>query len=107
MDENIDISKNIEINQALKEFETKSSQEQVQQNIAAAPVSNVPKIVQLVMKCSGGAIKQEKQAEYVLLGFVVVAIIVSLFLVFRGRGNKQQKPPVVVLEQIKLMPVNR
>src|SRR3989344_4958843 len=40
------------------------------------------KIIKLVMKYSGGAVKDERQAEYVLLGFVVVAIIVSLFLFF-------------------------
>lgn len=44
--------------------------------------TNTPKIVQWVMKISGGAIKEQKQAEYVLFGFVIVALIVSLFLVF-------------------------
>ncbi|MFH0803895.1 MAG: hypothetical protein V1877_02145, partial [Candidatus Tagabacteria bacterium] len=39
-----------------------------------------PKIIQWTMKCSGGLIKNEKQAQYALLGFVVVAIIISLFL---------------------------
>ncbi len=44
-----------------------------------------PKIVQLVMKWSGGTIS-ENQAGYVLFGFVAVAIIVSLFLFFSGGG---------------------
>jgi hypothetical protein len=87
VDENIDLSKNIEINQALKEFEVKSDIEQVKQSITVSPTSDSPKIVQLIMKISGGAIKDERQAEYVLLGFVVVAIIVSLFLVFSGGGG--------------------
>ena len=43
-----------------------------------------PKIVQWVIKYSGGYIKDEKQANYVLLGFVVVAIIVFLMVVFGG-----------------------
>jgi hypothetical protein len=88
MDEEIKIQGNIDINQALKEFETKSSQEQMRQTITAAPISNVPKIVQLVIKWSGGAIKEERQAEYVLLGFVIVAIIVSLFLILGGGTSK-------------------
>lgn len=43
-----------------------------------------PKIVQWVIKYSGGYVKDEKQASYVLLGFVAVAVIVSLFLIFGG-----------------------
>ena len=45
-----------------------------------------PKIVEWVIKYSGGTIKYEEQANYVLLGFVVVAIIISLFLVWGGGG---------------------
>jgi hypothetical protein len=41
-----------------------------------------PKVIQWVIKYSGGAIKDEKQASYVLLGLVAVAIIISLFLIF-------------------------
>ena len=44
------------------------------------------------MKISGGAIKEQKQAEYMLFGFVVVAIIVSLFLFFWRRGGQQAIP---------------
>ena len=45
-----------------------------------------PRIVQWTMWYSGGLVKDERQAQYVLLGFVVAAIIVSLFLTFGGRG---------------------
>lgn len=41
-----------------------------------------PKIIQWTMKCSGGLIKNEKQAQYAILGFVALAIIISLFLFF-------------------------
>jgi len=47
-----------------------------------------PKIIQLVIKCSGGYIKNEKQASNVLILLVVVAIIISLFLVFSGNNQK-------------------
>ncbi len=46
-----------------------------------------PKIVEWVIKYSGGAIKDEKQASYVLIGFVAVAIVVSLFLFFGGGSS--------------------
>ena len=49
--------------------------------------TSTPKIVEWVIKYSGGLVKDEKQASYVLIGFVVVAIIVSLFLIFGG-GNE-------------------
>jgi len=42
-----------------------------------------PTIIQLVVKWSGGSIS-ERQAEYVLFGFVILAIAVSLFLFFSG-----------------------
>jgi len=106
MDENIDLSKNTEINEALKEFEEKSGAEQIQKVPEAPKDFEPPKIVQWVMKLFGGAIKDERQAEYVLLGFVIVAIGISLYLFF-GSGNKQPKIPAEVLEQMKLMPINR
>ncbi|MBU2524642.1 hypothetical protein KKG71_05635 [Patescibacteria group bacterium] len=46
-----------------------------------------PKIVQLVIKYSGGTVKDERQANYVLIGFVVVAIVVSFFLFFSGGSD--------------------
>ncbi len=56
-----------------------------------------PKIVQWVIKYSGGSIKDENQANYFLIGFVVVAIVVSFFLLFgggyNGRTNAVPPPP--------------
>ncbi len=54
---------------------------------------NPPKIVQWVIQYSNGAIKDEDHANYVLLGFVVVVIGISVFL-FSGLGIKSPKPPV-------------
>ncbi len=51
-----------------------------------------PKIVGWVIKYSGGLVKDEKQANYVLIGFVAVVIIISLFMLFSGGSNS--KPPV-------------
>lgn len=50
-----------------------------------------PKMIQLVMKYSGGAVKDRRQAEYVLFGLSVLMIIISLFLFFGGRLSYQEK----------------
>jgi len=55
-----------------------------------------PKIVRLVIKYSGGLIKDENQANYFLIGFVVVAIIVSLFLFIGGGTSGGQKDTKVL-----------
>lgn len=88
MDENLNLNLegNVEIEKALKEFEIKSEAEQMQKAPEVSKNSEVPKMVQLVMKWFG--VKEQKQAEYVLLGFVVLAIIVSFFLVFGGGAKK-------------------
>ena len=52
-----------------------------------------PKIVEWVIKCSGGYVKDEQQASYVLIGFVVVAIIVFLMVIFSGRSEIPPSPP--------------
>lgn len=46
--------------------------------------SPTPKITQLIIKYSHGAIKDERRANYVLVGFVALAIVISLFLIFGG-----------------------
>ena len=115
MNEETNISNNTEIDQALKEFEAKSDIKQNQQapeapKTSPAPQNEVegikfdvpsygygavkyysetetPKVVKLAMKFSGGMIKNEKQAEYALLGFVVIAMAVSFYLFFGGNSN--------------------
>ena len=94
----MNLNENIEIKEALKEFEIKSQAEQIQKTPEVLKTPDIPKIVQLVMKWSGGAIKEQKQAEYVLLGFIILAIIISLFLVFGG-GHTVGNPT-----DIKILP---
>ncbi|MFA4975410.1 MAG: hypothetical protein WC839_03065 [Candidatus Paceibacterota bacterium] len=109
MDENLDLSKNIELNNALKELEIKANIEEQIQNVKQETFKNpeTPKMVQWVIKYSGGIIKEQRQAEYILLGFVVVAIVVSLFLFFGGSKNNLQKLPDLMLREIEQMPVNK
>jgi hypothetical protein len=104
MDENIDLSKNTELDKALKEFEAQNnavsveSKQEISSVLTATPKSyqepETSKMVKLIMKLSGGAIKDERQAEYMLLGFSVLAIIISLFLFSGGNVNtgKNQHP---------------
>ena len=49
-----------------------------------------PRIIQWTMKYSGGLITNERQANYVLIGFVVLAIIFVFILMFSGGGNKAE-----------------
>ena len=51
------------------------------------------KLADWLVNHSGGIIKDEAQASYVLLGLVIVAIIISLFLFFGGGGKV---PPVKI-----------
>lgn len=52
--------------------------------------SRTPKIVQWVMHHSGGVIKDEKQAQYVLLGFIAVAFVIMFIFLFSGGGSKAE-----------------
>lgn len=83
-DEGASVDGNIEIQEALKELEAQPgvlSQLQ-EQTPEVSKTPEVPKMVKLVMKLSGGAIKEQKQAEYVLLGLVVLMLGLSFYLFF-------------------------
>lgn len=54
--------------------------------------TQTPKIVQWVIKYSGGYIKDEKQAQYALIGFVVLAFIFAFF--FMTSGGSGVKGPI-------------
>jgi hypothetical protein len=116
MDENLNLEGNVEIKKALEEFGAKSAQENTGQNAGASRVLEVPKhevegvkfetdnykavkfyeettapkMIKSVMKLSGGIIKEERQAEYVLLVFVVIALAISVFLFWRGKSDTLQ-----------------
>jgi len=54
--------------------------------------STTPKIIRWLIKYSGGLIKNERQATYLLLGFIVFIVVISLFLIFsRGGESKREK----------------
>lgn len=121
---NPNTSDNTEIDKALKEFEAKNTEQtqKAPEAVSTIPQKDVegvkfevpsygavkyyketdtPKMVKLVMKISGGAVKSERQAEYVLFGFVVVAVIISLFLFF-GTGLGTSTDQTTIDKTIKL-----
>ena len=94
MDQNNEDNKGIDLSHALDDSSSHVKFESEQQ-YAHPYYSDTPKIIQLVMKYSGGYIKDEKQASYVLIGFVVMAIIISIFLVSGGSSlGRSGKTPI-------------
>ncbi len=64
-----------------------------------------PKITEWVMKHSGGMIKDEKQTNYLLTGFVVVVIVISLFLLIKnGTADIPEDTKVLPTELSPLSP---
>ncbi|MCK5059848.1 MAG: hypothetical protein KAR00_01720 [Candidatus Pacebacteria bacterium] len=50
--------------------------------------TKTPKMVQWVINHSGGRVKDERQANCVLLGFVVVMVIAVIVIVVSGGSNQ-------------------
>ncbi|MBW2010358.1 MAG: hypothetical protein JRI32_01575 [Deltaproteobacteria bacterium] len=51
-----------------------------------------PKIIQWIIKYSGGLIKNEKQANYFVLGFVGLLILISIILISGNLGSTHPSP---------------
>jgi len=58
-----------------------------------------PKIVDWVMKYSGGYVKDERYATYVIFGFVILVVIIVFLLIFNQEGTAY-KPPDKVLREM-------
>jgi len=92
MDQNNEDNKGIDLSHTIDDSSSRVKFEG-EQRYTRPYYSGTPKIVQLVMKYSGGYIKDEKQASYVLIGFVMMAIIISLFLIFGGDSGRAKLLP--------------
>jgi len=88
MDENKNNKEGIDLSGALKDSGTGVKFQDEWRRPAQTLYPETPKIIQWVIKYSGGLIKDKKQANYVLLGLVALAIIISLFLFFSGGSQK-------------------
>ena len=90
----------IDLNDKLKDSDTGVKFQDERQQPAQTLSPGTSKIIQWMINHSGGLIKDEKQANYVLIGFVVVAVVVLLFLIFGGgestgfRVPPLQNPPM-------------
>ncbi len=105
MNEETKIPNNSEIDQALKEFEMKS--QGVQEGPAipvSAQKSDMPHMVQLVVKWSGGAIKDQKTAEYVLLGVAILMFFISFYFFFRGGSSVSELSPEELRQMEEFLP---
>lgn len=80
MEQNNKEKESIDVSGALKEVKSGVKF----QGRQYSPYPFQPKIIQWIIKYSGGLIKNPKQAAYFLLGFIVLAIVISLFLFFGG-----------------------
>jgi len=81
----------IDLNGSLKNSDTGVKFEEYRTPRSYYP--GTPKIIQWVIKYSGGIIKNEKQASYVLIRFVAVAVVIALFLIFGSGSGGSKRPP--------------
>ncbi|MDP2704236.1 MAG: hypothetical protein Q8P01_03350 [bacterium] len=94
MDQNND-DRGIDLSHALDDSSSRIKFEGEEFQRSRSFQTPTPKIVQLVIKYSGGYVKDEKQATYVLIGFVALAIVVVIIFLFSGGGSgaKFEAPP--------------
>lgn len=96
MDEEVKVDGSLDINQALQEFEEKSEAEKVlartQEVVEKRKLSSIdmPKMAAFVIKVSGGKVKNRKQAEYILLAFVVLSLFISFFIFQRKTASQTE-----------------
>lgn len=110
--EKIGPSPETEIAESIKEFEVKSAIEE--QNKKPIEDPNIPKdatkMARFVIKFSGGLVREQRQAEYVLLGVAILVFLTSGYLFFIGISGNNPKPVPVspeMLEQMNQLKINR
>jgi len=94
---------NLEIEKALEEFEQSAQKEQVIKTVAKEKLDEPSRMIKLVMKYSGGAIKEERQAEYVLLSFAILFFLISFYLFFGDYLSRKLFPPPIVPDEEEMM----
>jgi len=103
MDQNNNDNKGIDLSHALDDSRSRVKFEGGQR-YTRSYYPETPKIIQWVIKYSGGHIKDGKQASYVLLGFVAVAIVISLFLIFGGGKDDSANVQKKFQDKIQFLP---
>ncbi|MEK7662341.1 MAG: hypothetical protein AAB355_02515 [Patescibacteria group bacterium] len=90
-------NKPIDFSDALRGARSRPSFEEPRQTEIHSPIEDSPKMVQWVVMYSGGLVKTGTQANYVLVSFSALAIIVSLYIFF-GTVSEQSiiiRPAVI------------
>ncbi len=98
---------NIEDNNRIEESQKRVSFESDSYSQNSYTFSNRPKIVDYIIRYSGGLIKDEDIAVYVLYGFVIIMIIISISLSTRGNKENLQKNLTPLLIEAEQMPKNK
>lgn len=62
--------------------------------------TKTPAMVKLVIKLSGGLVKDSTQANYVLIGFAIVVFTISFFLFLGGGGTGGYPKDVKILPAV-------
>jgi hypothetical protein len=91
MNQNNEGNKGIDLSGALDDSGTGVKFEGEQQS-ARSFYTETPKIIQWTIKHSGGLIKDERQASYVLLGFFGIAILLTIILFARVLSGPSTPP---------------
>ena len=71
--------------------DTDAKTQEEQQRSEEVFLPGTPKVTQWVIRYSGGLIKDEKQAQYVIFGFVALAIVVALVLIFNSETREVER----------------
>lgn len=97
------MSPNDEIAESLREFELKQKTENIPKRVKVGK-SDTPRMVRFVIKYSGGLIKDQKQAEYVLLGITLLFFLISGYLFFGGNLKSKTLPIMKLPDQSQFIP---
>ena len=95
MDQENENKKEIDLSKAPNDSGVKSNEWQSQ---TSSYLPGTPKIIQWIIKYSGGLVRDEKQASYVLIGFVALAIAVVIIFMVSG-GSNQPTPGTIPADQ--------
>ncbi len=98
-----EIKNDADIAKALQEFDVASKAEASKTVKQQADASNGPAMAKTVIKLTGGAVKNESQATYVLLFIAILMIGTALYL-FIKPSIKRKMSPESVEKFLKIRP---
>ena len=100
---NLNLEGNPEIEKALKEFEEKAGPEEILEYPEPSEIKNTSTMVEWVMKWSKGKVDNPKKAEYVLLGFIILMFLASLYFFLIGSRPPNQISLLLIVQKIIVM----